>query len=107
MFDICDADFVIFEIVGESSGANAFIARHAEVFVSDRAVAEANFGASRVHPDPAKSSAAERDSALAFPRLWMSILAADGEMNGGRALPFPFAEELAQVGRAISAARLD
>ena len=87
------------EIVGESSGANSFIARHAEVVVSDRAVAEADFGASRVHPDAAKSSAIKRDSALAFPRLWMSILAADGEMNGGRTLPFPFAEELAQVGR--------
>src|SRR5437762_10793005 len=37
-FDIREANFVFGEVVSKSSGANAFVARDAEIFVSGRAV---------------------------------------------------------------------
>src|SRR5205823_1859748 len=98
-FDVRDSYFVLCEVIGESSGANAFIARDVEIFICDRAVREMHFRGRTVHPLPAKASAIERDISVALPGFRMSIFPANGELNDRRARAFPFPQEFLDLRR--------
>src|SRR5438876_1102104 len=77
-FDIRDANFVLGEVVSESSGANAFVARDAEIFVSGRAVCEMHFRGRTVHQLAANTGAIERDILVTLQAFMLSIFPANG-----------------------------
>ncbi len=65
-FDIGDADLMFFEIVGEITSADSFIAHYPKILASDGAISEMNFGARAVHPDTAESGPLQRDGSIAL-----------------------------------------
>src|SRR6202011_4476249 len=96
-FDVRDANLVLGKIVCKTPGADALIARHPQVFVGDRAVAESNFGSRAIHPGAAKTRPLQRDTTFAAPVFGTSILRTDGEMNNRWTRPFPFAQKFLQL----------
>ena len=97
-FDVGNADFVVFEIVGKTSRADPFVARDPQVIEADGAVAKTNAGGGRAHDGAAKSCPLQLNRSLAGPFLGVRILAVDLELNSGRSLPFPLTEKFVQFG---------
>ena len=55
--DVLEAHFVFHEIVGERSGAGAFVARHLEIIEGERALFETHLGGGAIHPGAAEAGA--------------------------------------------------
>src|SRR2546423_15642044 len=91
------------EIVGDRSGARAFVANDPEVVQIERAVLEAKRGAGFIHPRAAETRSLRRDRAVAHPRFGIATWPAHREPNGRRPAPFPFCEKAAKLRRSESA----
>ena len=87
------------KIVGETAGADAFIACDVKILASECAVGEMNSGVGVVHPCAAEAAAPQNDSPIALPTLRIAILATDCEADRGRTLPFPVTEKFIQLPR--------
>src|SRR6266704_1461246 len=87
------------EVVGESAGADPFVAHYPEIVASDGAVGEMEFGASAVHPDAAKSGPLQGEGSIASPIHRIMILTANRQMNRGRTLRLPTPEKFIQIRR--------
>ena len=84
---------MFFKIVGETSGADAFITGHMKVLASKRAIGEMNSGVGAVHPCALEPAAPQSNRSLAPPILWIAICAPDFEPDCRRPLPLPFLQK--------------
>ena len=89
---------MVFEIVSESAGAGAFIARHVKIFASERAVGEMNSGVGAVHPCSTVAAAPQTNCSLALPIHRIAIGAADCEVDYRRTLPLPLTQKIVHIG---------
>src|SRR5437879_13817802 len=96
-FDLGDTHLVLFKIVREITSAGSFIAHYAKILASDGAIGEMDFGVPAIHPHAAEPGLRQGDGAIASTIVWIVIMNADGEMDGGRTLPFHFPEKFIQT----------
>src|SRR5260370_24457429 len=87
------------KIIGESAGADPFVAHYPEIVASDGAVGEMETGISAVHPDTAKSSSLQSHLSIASPILWMMVGTPDREVNRRGALTLPIPKKFIQIRR--------
>ena len=80
-------------VIGEGTGANALVARHAKILEGEHTVAKPQIGAGAIHPDAAEARPAERERAVALPGGRVATRAAETEVNVRRTLPAPLAQE--------------
>ena len=96
--DLLEADFMMRKIVGDRSGAGAFVAEDAEIVEMERALFEPQRRARFVHPRAAESGALGGDGSFAGPGGRIAARAMQRETNGRRPAPNPFRKEAAHLG---------
>src|SRR5207249_11755108 len=80
-FDLRDAHLVFLKIVGEVTGAGAFIAHYTKIVASGGAVGEMDGRAPAVHPRAPEPRPPLGDGAFAPPILWMLMVTSDPQSH--------------------------
>src|SRR5262249_34906850 len=92
--DVRDLHLLFLEIVCETAGAGAFVARDVKVFAGERAIRTTNSRVSTVHPRSAKPAGPQNSGAVAPPTGGIAIRATDCHPDCGRTLPLPLPQKV-------------